>query len=239
MTWSINKVILGLSLSLLCWSSITTAGIYKWVDENGQVHFSQTKPKTDTLKPVESLELQGTSKTVARRMGNRMLCGDTDIPISLDDEPIVQLANMRGNVEHYRKNAEAARQSYAEYSRRNFKMKTNRHMSGDVSHVASDYRKKAEELDCAVDWMDKKIAEYEPLRQTFLKDADRVSKEYRQMSDDDAVCGQEPHRGNDRESEQRYQEWANCLTSHRRIDEKNKKLRELKRYESMRDLMED
>jgi hypothetical protein len=44
-----------LTAGLLCVSSAATAQVYKWVDENGKVHYSDKKPPNSENKAVEEL----------------------------------------------------------------------------------------------------------------------------------------------------------------------------------------
>jgi len=54
-------------VSLLMWSSLSTAAVYKWVDENGKVHFSDTPPEGDVkadkkiIKPNKGIKGGSTS----------------------------------------------------------------------------------------------------------------------------------------------------------------------------------
>ena len=49
---AITKLLILLSVCL-CFSSLSTAGIYKWVDENGKVHFSDKKPVSQGVEEVD------------------------------------------------------------------------------------------------------------------------------------------------------------------------------------------
>ena len=61
--WSLNVRCLKALTVVLVLSAVTapaTAQFYKWVDENGKVHFSDQPPRK---KPAEKLELKGIPKT--------------------------------------------------------------------------------------------------------------------------------------------------------------------------------
>jgi len=83
------------------WGNTAAAGLYKWVDENGQVHFSQTRPQQQAVS-VTFVQVEGAGGIKPRENDGEIYCGETRVPFDADDEPLIQLANLRGNIEHYR-----------------------------------------------------------------------------------------------------------------------------------------
>lgn len=54
-----KKILLIASTSLLLVSSLAQAGFYRWVDDKGEVHFSDKVPAAATKKPVSVISKQG------------------------------------------------------------------------------------------------------------------------------------------------------------------------------------
>ncbi len=54
-----KKILLIASTSLLLVSSLAQAGLYRWVDDKGEVHFSDKVPAAATKKPVSVISKQG------------------------------------------------------------------------------------------------------------------------------------------------------------------------------------
>lgn len=54
-----KKILLITSTSLLLVSSLAQAGLYRWVDDKGEVHFSDKVPAAATKKPVSVISKQG------------------------------------------------------------------------------------------------------------------------------------------------------------------------------------
>jgi hypothetical protein len=62
---NLNKYLFYTLMTLLFISSTSYAEIYKWVDENGKVHYSDKKPDEDKLK-VEQFEIKPPPKVMPK-----------------------------------------------------------------------------------------------------------------------------------------------------------------------------
>ncbi len=57
---------------MLFFSSVTAAEMYKWVDENGDTHYSQAPPvsdvKVETIEPPRSVDTESAQKELQRKL---------------------------------------------------------------------------------------------------------------------------------------------------------------------------
>ncbi|MCW8919969.1 MAG: DUF4124 domain-containing protein, partial [Sedimenticola sp.] len=67
------------------------AKMYKWVDENGEVHFSQTPPIQDESSvPQDQIEIQTTSGSVLvpTIVDGQPFCGELKLPMPRDNRQL-------------------------------------------------------------------------------------------------------------------------------------------------------
>ena len=96
-------------LILIAVSLPLNAAVYKWVDDNGQTHFSQTPPlNNETRVPGSLLDPRlGASKIEAVESGQKVFCGELLVLSSkISDDLLAE--RIRQNIDDWRRQRQAA-----------------------------------------------------------------------------------------------------------------------------------
>jgi hypothetical protein len=93
-------------------SGVTEAKVYKWVDDQGVVHFTQTPPVTQqTSGKLETVEIS-TGRITPRFRDGRQYCGSQSIPEG-DSEIVRYLISVKMYLSTYKENLAYVRQNHS------------------------------------------------------------------------------------------------------------------------------
>ncbi|MEM7016893.1 MAG: DUF4124 domain-containing protein [Pseudomonadota bacterium] len=221
---------------LFVFSEHTQAQVYRWVDENGITHFSETPPEESA---VEKQKLSATNPSsssnirpapITQREG-RMYCGTYQLMNTKGDQRIL-LANIRPNLLHWENHLKTKVEAHKNLLRRQREINTSPNKSGDLSRAIARAKQDVAEQVCLFEWAKQQSAEFEPVRQEYLAELARVQQEYDDIQNE---CGEKPEAQGWTDDEA-AKAWVTC--SSRRISRHNKKLRELKRLKALQSSLE-
>ncbi|MGV6851212.1 MAG: DUF4124 domain-containing protein, partial [bacterium] len=164
---------------LLCFSATSSAAkIYKWKDENGQVHFGEQPPSHLADKPDPTTEEvsirndQGTPINAVLR-GDRWYCGESSFFTQRD--PISDLASIKSNLPDWeqqradaQRNLEKARQEV-----RNIKVQNTKHNNQYTSGYESRLNwptKNYNNIRCKISWAKQQLNKLQSSGQNFIDD---------------------------------------------------------------------
>jgi|GEM_PF-1017420 len=194
-----------LAALLLVISSPSQAGkLYKIVDADGQVTFSQYPPAEKSEHAIiEDIKLSGTSQAAVSQVGNSLYCGETRLP----NPPVSQSQQARflQDLVHKQKRwttqldaleEKIERDNYAQ-----FKSGQNNYRNDyQKAQRSLDYQKRKDknvqtikELRCAINWGDSKRHEVDNYTADNSKEVARLQKIYKNLEQAIQVhCGAEP-----------------------------------------------
>lgn len=202
---------------------IVNAGkMYKWIDAEGNVHYTGTPPPANQEVKEEEIDMLGASnQTLVTRRGGYDYCGDMVLPGPVTDKENL-LRNIQGKREYWQQQLEGQEKSLQESLRAALRSRSR------YGNSSTDYSKSAieeiKELKCALDWEAK-------IREELRSSEDSVQLEYQraQARYDQSVetayadCGPQPRSGNTKEALEKYDSWDRCMSRHRRSIENAKR----------------
>ena len=224
-------VIVGLScaLSFLVSLPAWSGKLYKWVDKNGQTHYSQIPPQKHEVKdPSAVTEKSATSTIPVTRKGDYAYCGDMKLPGPLY-EPKRMLLNLGSRIEGWKKSLRSSEESLTrqlrslgERQRREAKYKTYNSTSGiSYTDSAAESRKatsrKIREYRCAIAWGERQKNKYSDVKQEVAHDLKGAKANYQAALDAaHQDCGFEPKDFQNPNYGEKKSAWKKCMRPHDR-----------------------
>jgi ribosomal protein L19E len=179
--------------ALLLPAGDAAAQLYKWVDENGQVHFSQTPPPavTATNPTFQSVNINARPARAVHpeRTGSTLRCGSMMLPQERSD-PAIYIANLRRTLDSYQEQERAAQ---AEHSRL---LDERRSHSGTerasmFDHQIEAAKRRWDEVSCALEWSRQELVRLDDVRTQFIQSHTELEQELAQLEASHAACNAE------------------------------------------------
>lgn len=224
---------LGLNVGIVCFLSILMSSqawsgkLYKWVDKNGQTHYSQIPPQKNQLKDANAIaEKSSASSIPATRKGDYAYCGGIRLPGPLY-QPKSILRGLSKQMATWEKSLQRSEATLTEQlsdlSRRTYS--SNRHSSTD-SNIAyanqsrerrTKTARKIKEYRCALSWAGRQKEKYSDIKQEMTNDLDGAKTNYQAVLDmAHRDCGFEPKDYANVSYNQKKITWKKCMRPHDR-----------------------
>jgi hypothetical protein len=217
------------ALSLLVSSPAWSGKLYKWVDKNGQTHYSQIPPQKDQVKDPSSVSEKSAGSTIpVTRKGDYAYCGDMKLPGPLY-EPKRMLLRLGSQVEGWQKSLRSSEESLThqlrslgDKMRREKKYKTYSSNSGiSYTDSASERRKstsrKIKQYRCAIAWAERQKKKYADVKQEVAHDLKGAKSNYQAALDAaHQDCGFEPKDYASANYNAKKSAWKKCMRPHDR-----------------------
>ena len=176
--------------ALLGTTSAQAAKFYRWVDENGQVHFSQTPPPEVQKKGISAVSNDRTVLSVTRK-GDSEYCGKLGLPGPIGDTRRI-LSKLSGSEERGRESLERSEERLEDFlgqqaSKRNYGgNKQFEERRQDLINEKEQYR-------CALAWARKQREGADEVRDSLKSELEQ-SKQRHQALREEAYdrCGHDP-----------------------------------------------
>jgi len=199
-------------------SSLLAVKMYKWVDENGETHFSQTPPVTgeDQVNPdavsVKRIKVPGLAP---RKSQGEVYCGELKLPQERKRYPFTE-AQLNKKIDNWSKSKARASKSLKLYlaPKKTNKYRSSRYRkSTTYNEKLSQLQKPVRQYQCAMDWASAKIDDIRNGRgdrQSAIKKAQRDLSAARSQQQE--RCGEEPPEYNTYgKGRDRYLSWERCI----------------------------
>ena len=222
-------------------SSALAGKLYKWVDKNGQTHYSQIPPEKDQVKAKSDIsEKSDTAAIPVMRKGDYAYCGDMQLPGPLY-EPKSILMGLGGRVESWEKSLKESEKSLTAQLRElgNRNNQKNRYTSSSnnivYSDMAAERRKttarRIKEYRCALAWAERQKDKYSDLKQEIAHDLKGAKANYQAVLDAaHKDCGFEPKDYANPSYNEKKSAWKKCMRPHdRKIRLSKNNLEQLRR----------
>ena len=222
------RKILPLALSCLLLTSAfgtQAAKYYKWVDKNGQVHYTQTKPKGEAAKEagdIKASNISGSTLKVSSE-GPHQYCGKMRLPGKTDDPKSVAVGITR-NLPNWEKRLARTERSVKSHLA-NEKRRADKKFSANIStkkyyekRDSTDERfrkimRDKAELTCALEWARGYRGQLHEVKKDIKNDLAKARERHQQAVDQGyAACGHNPDEQNSVSSyttEKRA--WRKCM----------------------------
>ncbi len=181
-----RKIIMALLISSIIYSiNINAAGkFYKWVDDKGQVHYSQTEPKKNDTTIDNIVKIGATAGTVKMKpyeKGRYLYCGKLELPNArLTDALIIK--NIKLGLKEWTLIQKQAEQQYNNL-KRNTKNKKK----------LKESKKWYEETSCRISWANKRLNFLTSTAYKRSVKLDKIQKEYQRLQQEkDRECPIDP-----------------------------------------------
>lgn len=207
-----------IGLLLFSTTPLLAAKMYKWVDDNGEVHFSQTPPvKGEDKVKSDSMSVQQTkaSGILPRMREGYLYCGELQLPKGRKRYPLTA-PKLNKRIDSWTKSKKRSEESLKRYLA---PKKSGRYRSYSYgkrttfNEQLERLQKPVRQYQCAIDWANGKIVAIREGRDgregAYSKAKNNLNVAKSQQRE---ICGHEPPEyntyGKDRD---RYLKWEKCI----------------------------
>ncbi len=223
-------------------SSAWSGKMYKWIDHDGQVHYSQIPPQKNQVKDESGApeKLSARANTIpATRKGDFAYCGKIKLPGPLY-EPKKILLGLGSRLESWneslQKNEQSLTRQLRELGSKNLQKSNKYNRSRNVSYNnrANDSRKntarKIKEYRCALAWADRQKEKYSDIKQEVSHDLKGAKSNYQEaLNTAHKKCGFEPKDYASPDYNTKKSTWKKCMRPHnRKISSSERTLKRLR-----------
>lgn len=203
------RVALCLGLMCLYAGSIEAAKMYKIVDEQGNVTYSQFPPPPKPAQEqdgltVDEVSVNGASASRVRTLGRKQYCGEIQLPTINPKKPeeYLDLGELR---QAWLNELEGD----TDLNNVRFRMYMGRY---DVNRNPSEAGQRKRDLQCAIEWVDKQKGDVEKARASLQQEVTELNQQIARIkSRREKQCGSEPYRNPNQPSTQAiWQRWSDC-----------------------------
>jgi len=135
-------------LSMVCLALISTpllAGkLYKWVDKQGTVHYTQTPPPKNQVKEAKEMNISSNTIKPEKKRGN-YYCGKDELP-KLKESAAVNITNLQHNIYGWEDSIERRKEERSRY------LKRSSYKTKYTSEAIQRYNQDDAEDRCKIDW---------------------------------------------------------------------------------------
>jgi hypothetical protein len=177
-----------LLLTLLISFPLHAAKLYKWVDKDGNVHYSQTKPLDAASPEAENAEEMNVSSSVVKptRRRGKMYCGDDLLP-ELDDSKARNISTLQRRIYDWEDSVNRRRERRADYAKSNDSLDRRR---------TNPFDREDDEDRCKIAWAKARLADMQGDKEQIVGRYETVKKAITEVEEQKlAECGQDDRTG--------------------------------------------
>lgn len=162
---------IGYIMVLLLWLGGAGPGLaktYKWVDAEGNVHYSQ-KPPPKSAQQSSTMKVNARKVVKVRKKVRGLYCGDSKLP-KQSDSAAVNISNLRYQIESWEENIEYQQEQRETYIKRN----ASRSARSAFKKRLTRYDKTIAERECQIKWARERLVALEGDRSSILAHHDKL-----------------------------------------------------------------
>ncbi|MCH9673221.1 MAG: DUF4124 domain-containing protein [Gammaproteobacteria bacterium] len=164
-------------MSISFGSMEASAKTYKWVDEQGNVHYTQTPPPSGAQKSKQ-LKVQTERVVKVSKRGKRLFCGNRSLPTSRrKGRASTEIANLQQNIPDWRADIDRVKERRNEFVKRN----AGRLRRASTKSRMDQFNQKIAETRCAIGWAENRLAELDGEKGEIVKYHQELEKTYAQV----------------------------------------------------------
>ncbi len=227
-TLIMKKILLLLFLLLISTQAIS-GKLYKWVDKDGRVNYTQTPPPDDAgVDDAKEMNISSTVIKPTKKRG-KYYCGTDQLP-NLSDKPATNISNLQYKIYDWEEAIERREKERSKYIKRRYYSveNFNREMRRNNQEDLEDR--------CKIEWANKQLRLLQGDKREIIQRYDDIKVaigelESRKLSE----CGKDDRTGFVVVDDE-YREYLDCI---KRYDGELRRLkRELRKAENNRDMVE-
>ena len=196
------KSFLVLVVALIVSNAVMASKLYKIVDENGNVTFSQFPPvpskETQSLK-VEEKQVKNEVKSRLIKKGDSEFCGNIQLPSQRDRKEYF-FSEVANRMKYWKENLERKEEQLRKSQENHLKQSAQRAKYGSSSSRSKYYLERnkqtedaMKDLRCAIEWGNSHHAETQQAKQTMSSELSRLQGTLLKLTDKrTSKCGPEP-----------------------------------------------
>lgn len=196
-----------IALSALIVITPAQAGkLYKSVDKDGNVTFSQFPPQDQAQQnlQVDTVRVQDSSVTHMSGSGSTLRCGSIELPVIDKSDPVKML-----ELKELRSEWQQELESDTDLRDVTWRMQLSRY---NIRRDPAESGQVKRDLQCAIKWVDGQKDDLSNAHQQ-LQDRSRALEQRiaRMKAERDRICGSEPYRNNNEPATMaRWERWQDC-----------------------------
>ncbi|WP_428625147.1 DUF4124 domain-containing protein [Sedimenticola sp.] len=204
-------------------SNLSAAKMYKWVDENGEVHFSQTPP-LNSEQPVspDKVQVQQMSGAVLAPtlVNDQLYCGELKLPQGSEKRRL-SVKTLSEKIKYWNQSLDRSKQSLDRFlaPKKSYRYSSSYSKKNTFNEDLARYQKPVNEYQCAIAWANGKMDEVREGEAAYHQEHTKAKKDLEvataQMHQ---ICGSEPEKYNQYgKKRERYLEWRRCTRKHSEV----------------------
>jgi len=219
-------------IAMIVFAVPASAQVYKWVDSNGQTHFTQKPPPdADAQQEAEVVQANKYSHRLTTRDGTPY-CGNLKLPER--DDPLELLMDVKSQKSNWKRQLYSQRERLAERRKEELSRSGYRSSGNHYQKYNDQILAKIADLDCGLSWARTKEKELQPVYEQFQLEYKTAVEEFENYKN---RCGPQPET-NGFTTDPRAKEWARCQRAGG-TREHNRRLREVKKLKRLASNLED
>src|SRR5690606_22883080 len=180
--------------------------LYKIVDKDGNVTFSQFPPQPQEQQDmqVDTVSLSSTSSTHLSRNGKTLRCGSIELPKVDKTDPVKML-----ELEELRTEWQKELESDTDLRDVTWRMQLSRY---NIRRDPAESGQVKRDLECAIKWVDSQKGDVAEARQQLQERSRSLDQRITKLkAERDRKCGSEPYRNpNEPATMNQWQRWREC-----------------------------
>lgn len=197
--------------------------MYKWVDENGGVHFSQTPPlNRETPVPQDQVQVHQTSGSVLVPVPveGELYCGELKLPQETERQHL-SIKRLNERLKYWNQSLERSKASLDRFlaPRKRYKYSSSYSQKSTFNEELARYQKPVNEYQCAIAWAEGQMDRVREREASFAEEHSRARKDLEAATAQmHSICGDEPEKYNEYgKKRERYLEWRRCTRKHSEV----------------------
>jgi uncharacterized protein DUF4124 len=178
------------TICILSFMSSVSAKMYKWVDEEGNVTYSQTPPPEGSNVTKEDVKVSGQTLKPYKK-GKYMYCGNYKLP-RISDRPESAITMLEENIIGWRDQITNIKKQRGDYTKRNAK----NYSTNSYAERIKSYDVKIKEQNCKLEWAKVELESLDDDRNKISEKYDNITVAIKELEEQKAIsCGSNNYEG--------------------------------------------
>ena len=179
-----------IALYMVCVSPELAAKMYKWVDEQGATHYTQTPPPKSAQQGKQLSVHTGSAVTVQKR-GRKYYCGKRALP-KVSERAASAIGNLQNHIASWEENIIRSKENREAYIKSNSRRSARRSFSAELRKHDHEIAQR----ECQIKWAKEKLASFDDEKASIVEhhkelEALREQVERQKVS----ACGTDARKG--------------------------------------------
>ena len=152
-----------IAVCLVCVSPSVAAKMYKWVDEQGNTHYTQTPPPKSAQQGKQLNVHTGSAVTVQKK-GRKYYCGKHALP-KVSENAAAAIARLQDHIARWEENIIRSKENREKYIKSNARRSTRSSFSAQLR----EHDREIAQRECQIKWGKQKLASFDDEKASIVK----------------------------------------------------------------------